>query len=124
MGAAASVEGLDEEVRKPKDAADVDTPRGFTARSEVSRLRGVLSVNFKSAQLVNGGQSTAGAWLEDEVGKPMDGGDVDSPRSAKAEVRRLRELLSSNYNGAAPSMQRTRVQPHRRRSPRRPPPPN
>ena len=35
MGAAASVEGLDEEVRKPKDAADVDTPRGFTARSEV-----------------------------------------------------------------------------------------
>ena len=93
------MEGLDEEVRKPKDAADVDTPRGFTARAEVTRLRGVLSVNFRSAQLVNGGNSTAEAWLEDEVSKPADGADVGSPRSAKAEVRRLRELLSSNYNG-------------------------
>mmetsp|Transcript_32938 Transcript_32938/g.67347 ORF Transcript_32938/g.67347 Transcript_32938/m.67347 type:complete len:292 (+) Transcript_32938:91-966(+) len=48
MGAASSVQLLNDEARKPLDASDVDTPRGKSAKLEVARLRKLLSENFES----------------------------------------------------------------------------
>lgn len=39
---------LQDEVNKPIDASDVDTPRGVSARAEVARLRKLLSENYEA----------------------------------------------------------------------------
>jgi hypothetical protein len=48
-------------------------------------------------------QGSAGSVLHDEAKKPLDASDVNTPRgvSAKAEVARLRKLLSENYESVS-----------------------
>ena len=48
MGAAASVNVVQEETQRPLDASDVDTPRGVSAKAEVTRLRGLLASHSTS----------------------------------------------------------------------------
>lgn len=43
---------LQDEVNKPIDASDVDTPRGVSARAEVARLRKLLSENYEAVSQI------------------------------------------------------------------------
>uniref|UniRef100_A0A7S2F643 Uncharacterized protein n=1 Tax=Octactis speculum TaxID=3111310 RepID=A0A7S2F643_9STRA len=92
MGGGSSV--LKQEVTKPFDASDVDTPRGVSAKLELSRLRTLLFANISAIRAMEG---TLSVDSEAELKKPLDASDVQEGQGAVREVSRLRHIIAAKF---------------------------
>ena len=89
MGTGASVEQksvLDQEVGKPVDASDVDTPRGESAKEEVRRLRGLLASHSSNQEGEEGETATEEAPVEETATEEAPAEETSAPEETTEEA--------------------------------------
>lgn len=96
MGAGASV-SIQDELKKPLDASDVDTPRGETAKAEVVRLRALVA---EKAKIMAVGAETTAAPCSSKKLTP------ESYLSANAVLKQIHSKEKSCVDVVTESLQR------------------